>query len=316
MKISFAQAINKALKEEMARNKKLICFGLGANDSLKFFGTTQGLKEKFGENRVFETPTSENAMTGIGIGMSLYKNPCVMMHQRLDFFLLAMDQLVNSAAKWHYMFGGIKSVPITIRLVVGKGWGQGPTHSQSLQSWFAHIPGLKVVMPSLPSNAYNLLKASIRDPNPVIFIEHRWLHGVEEKKIIKKNIKKQIGFSKTLSQGKDLTIVTYSLSTLEILSIKKELNKNGIMFDHIDLQTIKPLDLKPIKKSLKKTKKLLVLDTISHPICSIGSEILSQIYLDKKIKLLKSPILLTLPDIPSPTSTFYTKDFYISKKIL
>ena len=314
MKISYSQAINKALEEEMTRNKKLVCFGLGANDNMKFFGTTKGLKEKFGEQRVFETPTSENAMTGIGIGMSLYKNPCIMMHQRLDFFLLAMDQLVNSAAKWHYMFGGLKSVPITIRLVVGKGWGQGPTHSQSLQSWFAHIPGLKVVMPSLPSDAYNLLKASIRDPNPVIFIEHRWLHGVEEKKIIKKNFKNQIGASKVLSRGKDFTVVTYSLSTLEILAIKKELNQNKIAFDHIDLQTIKPLDLKPIKKSLKKTKKLLVLDTISHPICSIGSEIISQIYLDKEIKLIKPPILLTLPDIPTPTSTFYTKDFYVSKR--
>ena len=237
-----------------------------------------------------------------------------MMHQRLDFFLLAMDQLVNCAAKWHYMFGGLKSVPITIRLVVGKGWGQGPTHSQSLQSWFAHIPGLKVVMPSLPSDAYNLLKASIRDPNPVIFIEHRWLHGVEEQKIIKKSVKNQIGVSKILSKGKDFTVVTYSLSTLEILALKKELNQSNIVFDHIDLQTIKPLDLKPIKQSLKKTKKLLVLDTISHPICSIGSEILSQVYLDKKIKLSKPPLLLTLPDIPSPTSTFYTKDFYVSKQ--
>ena len=106
MKISYSQAINKALTEEMKKNSNLVCFGMGINDSLKFFGTTQGLKEKFGNERVFETPTSENAMTGIGIGMSLYKNPCVMMHQRLDFFLLAMDQLVNSAAKWHYMFGG------------------------------------------------------------------------------------------------------------------------------------------------------------------------------------------------------------------
>ena len=136
MTISYSQAINKALEEEMTRNKKLVCFGLGANDNMKFFGTTKGLKEKFGEQRVFETPTSENAMTGIGIGMSLYKNPCIMMHQRLDFFLLAMDQLVNSAAKWHYMFGGLKSVPITIRLVVGKGWGQGPQHSKSLYSLF------------------------------------------------------------------------------------------------------------------------------------------------------------------------------------
>ena len=314
MKISYSQAINQALTEEMKKNKNLICFGLGVNDSLKFFGTTMGLEEKFGKERVFETPTSENAMTGIGIGMSLYKNPCVMMHQRLDFFLLAMDQLVNSAAKWRFMFGGQNSVPITIRLIVGKGWGQGPTHSQSLQSWFAHIPGLKVVMPALPSDAYNLLKASIRDPNPVIFIEHRWLHGVQEKKIIKKNVRKQIGVSKILSKGKDFTVVTYSLSTLEILALKKTLNQNNIVFEHIDLQTIKPLDLKLIKKSLKKTKKLLVLDTISHPVCSIGSEILSQIYLDKEIKLSKSPILLTLPDIPSPTSPFYTKDFYVSKK--
>ena len=314
MKISYSQAINQALTEEMKKNKNLICFGLGVNDSLKFFGTTMGLEEKFGKERVFETPTSENAMTGIGVGMSLYKNPCVMMHQRLDFFLLAMDQLVNSAAKWRFMFGGQNSVPITIRLIVGKGWGQGPTHSQSLQSWFAHIPGLKVVMPALPSDAYNLLKASIRDPNPVIFIEHRWLHGVQEKKIIKKNVRKQIGVSKILSKGKDFTVVTYSLSTLEILALKKTLNQNNIVFEHIDLQTIKPLDLKPIKQSLKKTKKLLVLDTISHPVCSIGSEILSQIYLDKEIKLSKPPILLTLPDIPSPTSSFYTKDFYVSKK--
>ena len=234
MAITFAQAINKALHEEMKRNKNLVCFGLGINDPLRFFGTTKNLKEKFGEDRVFETPTSENAMTGVGVGMSIHKNPCVMMHQRLDFFLLAMDQLVNSAAKWHYMFGGQKSVPITIRLIVGKGWGQGPTHSQSLQSWFAHIPGLKVVMPSLPNDAYNLLKSSIRDPNPVIFIEHRWLHEIEEKKILIKNLKKNIS-AKLLNKGKDLTILSYSLSTIEILSMKKILFYNNVSYDHDDI---------------------------------------------------------------------------------
>ena len=311
MKISYSQAINKALTEEMKKNSNLVCFGLGINDSLKFFGTTKGLEEKFGSERVFETPTSENAMTGIGIGMSLYKNPCVMMHQRLDFFLLAMDQLVNSAAKWHYMFGGLNSVPITIRLIVGKGWGQGPTHSQSLQSWFAHIPGLKVVMPALPSDAYNLLKTSIRDPNPVIFIEHRWLHNVEEKLNIKP-VKEKIT-SQILSRGNHFTVVTYSLSTIEMLAMKDILNKNNIFFDLIDLKSIKPLDLKLLERSVKRTKKLLILDSISHPVCSVGSEILSQIYRNKKIKLSKPPILLTLPDIASPTSTFYTKDFYISK---
>ncbi len=313
MAITFAQAINKALHEEMKRNKNLVCFGLGINDPLRFFGTTKNLKEKFGEDRVFETPTSENAMTGVGVGMSIHKNPCVMMHQRLDFFLLAMDQLVNSAAKWHYMFGGQKSVPITIRLIVGKGWGQGPTHSQSLQSWFAHIPGLKVVMPSLPNDAYNLLKSSIRDPNPVIFIEHRWLHEIEEKKILIKNLKKNIS-AKLLNKGKDLTILSYSLSTIEILSMKKILFDNNVSYDHVDISTLKPLDLSLLKNSLKKTKKLLIVDTISHPICSIGSEILSQIFLDKEIKLKKNPILISLPDIPTPTSFFYTKDFYVGKK--
>ena len=313
MAITFAQAINKALHEEMKRNKNLVCFGLGINDPLRFFGTTKNLKEKFGEDRVFETPTSENAMTGVGVGMSIHKNPCVMMHQRLDFFLLAMDQLVNSAAKWHYMFGGQKSVPITIRLIVGKGWGQGPTHSQSLQSWFAHIPGLKVVMPSLPNDAYNLLKSSIRDPNPVIFIEHRWLHEIEEKKILIKNLKKNIS-AKLLNKGKDLTILSYSLSTIEILSMKKILFDYNVSYDHVDISTLKPLDLSLLKNSLKKTKKLLIVDTISHPICSIGSEILSQIFLDKEIKLKKNPILISLPDIPTPTSFFYTKDFYVGKK--
>ena len=312
MKITYAQAINKALTEEMSRNKKLICFGLGVNDSLNFFGTTKGLEKKFGPKRVFETPTSENAMTGIGVGMSLNNNPCVMMHQRLDFFLLAMDQLVNSAAKWHFMFGGKKSVPITIRLVVGKGWGQGPTHSQSLQSWFSHIPGLKVVMPSFPGDAYNLLKTSIRDPNPVIFIEHRWLHNLEQetKKIKYKN---QKYLPELISKGRDFTAVSYSLSTIEILSLKKVLDQNKISFDLIDLKSIKPLNISMIRNSLKKTKKLLILDSISHPICSVGSEILSQLYREKNIKLTKPPLLLTLPDIPSPTSTFYTKDFYIKK---
>jgi len=312
MKTSYSQAINKALTEEMKRNKNLVCFGLAINDSLNFFGTTKGLEKKFGSERVFETPTSENAMTGIGIGMSLNNYPCVMMHQRLDFFLLAMDQLVNSAAKWHFMFGGKKNVPITIRLVVGKGWGQGPTHSQSLQSWFAHIPGLKVVMPAFPKDAYNLLKKSIRDPNPVIFIEHRWLHNVEQETLKIKETK-NLPSPELVAKGKDFTAVTYSLSTIEMLALKKFLNSNNIYFDLIDLKSIKPLDISLIEKSIKKTKKLLVLDSISHPICSVGSEILSQLYRNKNIKLNKIPILLTLPDIPTPTSTFYTKEFYIKK---
>lgn len=174
--LTFGKAVNEALATALAEDPKAILFGLGTDDPKGIFGTTVGLQQKFGRERVFDMPTSEAGMTGVAIGASLNGIRCIMTHQRLDFFLLTMDQLVNNAAKWHYMFGGKSSVPITIRLILGRGWGQGPTHSQSLQSWFAHIPGLKVVMPTTPKDAKGLLLASIFDPNPVLFLEHRWLH--------------------------------------------------------------------------------------------------------------------------------------------
>ena len=309
MKITYSQAINKAIEEEMQRNKNLVCFGLGANDNMKFFGTTKGLKEKFGEQRVFETPTSENAMTGIGIGMSLYKNPCIMMHQRLDFFLLAMDQLVNSAAKWHYMFGGIKSVPITIRLVVGKGWGQGPTHSQNLQSWFNHIPGLKVVMPSYADDAKGLLISSIFDSNPVIFLEHRWLHSTNA--IVNQgNYKVKIGKAKICKKGKHITILSMSYLTLEAVKASKYLyDKFKISAEIIDLRTIKPLDWTTIFYSIKKTRRLLVLDT-GFTTGSVAAEIIAKITIEKFNLLKVAPIRLAMPDVPEPTSSALTKNFY------
>ncbi len=149
----YSEAINEALSTAMEMDKSVICYGLGVPDPKGVFGTTLRLQEKFGDKRVFDMPTSENAMTGVAVGASLNGIRPVMIHQRLDFFLLAMDQLVNNAAKWHYMFGEKSSVPITIRLIIGRGWGQGPTHSQNLQAIFSHIPGLKVVMPTTASDA-------------------------------------------------------------------------------------------------------------------------------------------------------------------
>jgi pyruvate dehydrogenase E1 component beta subunit len=175
-KKNFSVAINEAIYQAMEIDDSVICYGLGVTDPKTVFGTTAGLEERFGSHRVFDMPTSENAMTGIGVGLAITGYRPIMVHQRLDFFLLAMDQLVNSAAKWHYMFGGQQSVPLTIRLITGRGWGQGPTHSQNLHSWFTHIPGLKVVMPAFASDVKKLLVASIQDPNPVVFIEDRWCH--------------------------------------------------------------------------------------------------------------------------------------------
>ena len=178
MQVNGASEILRVLDKNLSNNPKFLIAGLGVTDPKGVFGTTLGLVEKYGPQRVIETPTSENAMTGVGVGLAISGYRPLMIHQRLDFFLLAMDQLVNSAAKWHFMFGGQQSVPLTIRLITGRGWGQGPTHSQNLHSWFAHIPGLKVVMPSFASEVAALLQASIDDPNPVIFIEDRWIHNL------------------------------------------------------------------------------------------------------------------------------------------
>ena len=154
---NFVNAINEAIYQAMEIDETVICYGLGVTDPKAVFGTTANLEKRFGPQRVFDMPTSENALTGIAVGAALNGIKSVMTHQRVDFFLLAMDQLVNSAAKWHYMFGSQNAIPITIRLIIGRGWGQGPTHSQNLQAWFAHIPGLKVVMPSTPADAKGLL---------------------------------------------------------------------------------------------------------------------------------------------------------------
>ena len=258
--LTFVEAINEALQIAMSDDPGVICFGLGIDDPKAIFGTTSGLKDRFGSERVWDMPTSENAMTGIAIGAALQGMRPVMVHQRLDFFLLAMDQLINNAAKWHYMFGGQRSVPLTIRLILGRGWGQGPTHSQSLHAWFAHIPGLKVVMPTSPEDAKGLLLASIADPNPVLFLEHRWLHNTTGN-VPAGNTPIPIGTARLLREGTDITIVAMSYMVIEALHAVDHLKNAGISCDLIDLRSISPIDWNAITASVHKTGRMLVLDT-------------------------------------------------------
>jgi pyruvate dehydrogenase E1 component beta subunit len=292
----------------MEIDKSVICYGLGVPDPKGVFGTTLGLQEKFGKERVFDMPTSENAMTGVAIGASLNGIRPVVVHQRLDFFLLAMDQLVNNAAKWHYMFGGQSSVPITIRLIIGRGWGQGPTHSQNLQAIFAHIPGLKVVMPATAADAKGLLLSSIFDNNPVIFLEHRWLHNLEGD-VQKGNYRIPIGKANHLNRGSDITIVSLSYMTIEALHAVDALEKEGISCDLIDLRTIKPIDFDPIITSVKKTGRLLALDTGVRT-GSIAGEIIARVSIESFDSLIQPPERITLSDFPTPTSSELTRDFY------
>ena len=306
--INFAKAINEAYFQAMETDKSVISFGLGIDDPKSVFGTTSGLKERFGSERVFDMPTSENAMTGVAIGASLNGIRPVMCHQRLDFFLLAIDQLVNNAAKWQYMFGGTSKVPITIRLILGQGWGQGPSHSQNLQSWFVHIPGLKVVMPSSADDAKGLLLSSIFDDNPVVFMEHRWLHNVTGH-VPEGDYRIPLGRARLLKSGKDLTIVSYSYMTIESLYAYEALKKNGIECDIIDLRCLKPIDWEMVLDSLNKTGKLLVLDT-GNEMCSVAGEIIAKIATEHFSMLKEAPGRLALPDVPSPTSPALSRYYY------
>ena len=310
-KISFADSINFAITKAMSKDNKMVCYGLGVTDPKNIFGTTKNLENKFGKERVFDVPTSENALTGVSIGLAINGVRSVVSHQRLDFFLLAFDQLINSAAKWHYMFGSKQSVPITIRLIIGRGWGQGPTHSQSLQSIFAHIPGLKVVIPSNPQTAYDLLLDSIFDPNPVVFLEHRWLHNLKSNVNQKNKIGKLQG-SKIIKKGKDLTIITMSFAVFDVMDIAKKMIKEKIEIEVIDLSVIKPIYWRSIINSIKKTGKLIVIDTGAYT-GSVSSEILSEIFIKHSSLLEVPPIKIAMPDFPEPTSYGLTKNFYFDK---
>ena len=176
--LTYAEAIREGFAVALERDSRVLLMGLGVPDPKGFFGTTIDLQKEFGADRVMDMPCSENGMTGVILGAALNGLRPVLNHQRLDFALLAMDPICTQAAKWHYMFGGTMKMPVVFRMILGHGWGQGPQHSQCLHSWFAHIPGLKVVMPTTPYDAKGLLISAIEDDNPVVFIEHRWLHHI------------------------------------------------------------------------------------------------------------------------------------------
>ena len=313
-KLKFNQAINEAIYQAMESDKNVVCYGLGVTDPRRVFYSTERLVEKFGNERVFDIPTSENALTGVAIGLANLGSKVILSHQRVDFSFLSMDQIINSLAKWRYMFGGTQNLSVTIRLIIGRGWGQGPTHAQSYQSMFAKIPGLKVVMPSSPFNAKGLLMASIKDPNPVIFFEHRWLYDMSEYVPVKKYSLK-IGKSKIIMKGNDLTIVTMSNTRHEVVGLKDFFKENKISPEIIDLLSISPLDMKTITRSVKKTGKLMIVDTC-HKSFSTGKEIIANICENNLNYFKVKPILLGMPNTPTPTGFSLTKNYYPSRKTI
>ncbi|HVJ48139.1 pyruvate dehydrogenase complex E1 component subunit beta [Desulfitobacterium sp.] len=306
--ISYKDAIFETIDESLARDSSVFVFGEGVDDPGGVFGTTKGLHEKYGRERVFDTPISENSLTGIAAGAAMAGLKPIFVHSRMDFLLLSLDQLVNHASKWSYMFGGKVKVPLVIRTVSARGWGSGAQHSQCIQGMLMNVPGLKIAVPATPYDAKGLLVSSIMDNNPVLFVEHRWLYKTMG------NVPESlysIPFGKGVIRrtGSDITIVAVSYMVIEALKAAEKLQAENISAEVIDLRTIKPIDEDIIFESLAKTGKLLITDTG----CKSGgaaSEI-SALVCEKAFHLLKKPIIrVCCADVPTPASDVLEKAYY------
>lgn len=309
--LTYPEAIKEGIEQEMERNPLVIVLGLGVDDPKGTLGTTRGLKEKFGAKRVFDTPLSEDGMTGVAIGASLCGLRPIHVHMRMDFLLLSMNQIINMAAKMRYMFGGTVSVPLVIRSIIGKSWGQGPQHSQSIYPLFMNIPGLKIVSPSTPYDAKGCMVQSIRDNNPVIFIEHRLLY-YQKGYVPKKQYTITFGKARLLRNGSDITLVGISQMAIECLRAQRYLQKVGISAEVIDLLSLNPLDMKTIEASVLKTGRLIVVDN-SWMTCAVSAEIiarLSEKNIHKDIVFKRMGFAFT----PCPTTPVLEQCFYPDAK--
>lgn len=306
--LTFAQAIREATVQSMEADKNVFVMGLGVDDPKAIFGTTAGLSEMFGGSRVFDVPVSENALTGAAIGAATLGMRPILTHQRIDFALLSLDQIINNAAKWHYMFGGKLKCPIVIRMLIGRGWGQGPQHSQSYQSVFAHIPGLKVVMPATPHDAKGLLMASVFDDNPVIFLEHRWLYNLKGP-VPEEAYRETIGKARCVRQGKDLTVVAVSYMVFEAFRAAEILAKYGVDIEVIDLRSLRPFDGEAILESVGRTGRVIAADT-GHKTCGYSAEIVAFVTENLFGKLKSAPVRVASPDIAVPSSHGLAVDYY------
>lgn len=285
--ITYVEAIAQAQKQEMEKDPNVFLYGLDVTDHKKIFGSTKGL-EKFPEQRFFATPLSEEAMTGVGLGAALNGLRPIYVHIRVDFVLLAMNQLMNMVASARFGSGGALKVPMVIRAIIGRGWGQAFQHSKSLQSMFAHVPGLKVVMPSSPYDAKGLVAAAIQDDNPVIVLEHRWLYWMKGS-VPTQPYTVPLGKARVLRKGKDITIVATSWMNVEAAKAAEILlRKQEIQVEIVDPRTIYPLDEETIIKSVQKTGHCIVAD-YDWEFCGFSAEVAARVS-EKCFGKLKSPV--------------------------
>ena len=283
------EALNEAFAEEMERDSSV--FIMGCDDGVKGnpFGVTMGLADRFGLERVIDTPISEPGFTGMGVGAAATGMRPVVEIMFCDWVTLAMDQIVNMAAKMRYMFGGNVEMPLVIRVPLGAGGGQAAQHSQSLESWFNHVPGLKIVAPYTPADCKGLLKAAIRDNNPVMFFENKRTYAVKGEVPDEEDYLVEIGKAAVSREGRDVTLVTYSSMVKTCLQAAEKLEQEGISCEVIDLRTLLPLDYDTVIASIEKTGRVIVV----HEACKrggMGSDIVAEIN-ERAFDLLDAPPL-------------------------
>lgn len=306
--LTYALAINEALHQMMSSDESVLLIGQGVKSPWYVGNTARGLLERFGPERVIDTPVSENAITGAAAGAALVGMKPVVVHPRMDFMTYAMDPIINEAANWHYMSGGRSSVPVVIWGIINRGGEQAAQHSQALHSLFAHIPGLKVVMPATPYDAKGLMVSAIKDDNPVVYIDDRWLHNVEG--LVPENMYEvPIGKAIIRRKGNDVTIAAISFMEHNAMEAAAELAKDGIKAEVLDVRTVKPLDKELLLKSVKKTGRLVVAD-VGWKTCGMAAEI-STIVFEEAFDYIKSPVVrVTLPDVPAPASCSLERVYY------
>jgi len=296
-KVNFAQAIREALAEEMQRDPRVVLLGEDIGVYGGIFTATRTLQERFGPERVWDTPISEAGIAGMAVGMALMGMRPVIEIMYEDFAAISLDQIVNNAAKLRYMSGGKADVPLVVRTQGGSGRGNGAQHSQSLETWFAHVPGLVVVMPSTPRDAKGLLKSAIRDDNPVVFIEHKMLYFTSG--MIQEDLCLPLGKAEIKREGSDVTVIATSWMVGRALAAAETLMSRHISVEVIDPRTLRPLDEETILSSVKKTGRALIVHEAVR-FCGIGAEI-SALITENLFHDLKGPVKrLTGADAPIP----------------
>ena len=296
---TFREAIIEAMAEEMRRDERVVLIGEDVGRFGGAMGASKGLFQEFGPSRVIDTPISEAAIIGSALGMALTAQRPIAELMFIDFAGVCMDQILNQVAKVRYMLGGQVKVPLVIRTQGGAGKGYAAQHSQSLEAWFTHVPGLKVVMPATPRDAKGLLKSAIRDDNPVMFIEHKLLYNNKGEVPEDPEFLIPLGKAEVKREGSDLTIVSHSRQVLNCLEAAEELSNQGIEAEVIDLRTLRPMDFDAVRASVEKTGRLVTVEE-GYPQCGIGAEVVARIAEQCFESLDMPPIRIASKDTPIP----------------